>query len=141
MLAAAYLVIAMSMFSGTHDEALLAILLAVGGLGLGTQFASMIGHLTNAVSSERAPDISGVSTAFMQLAAAVAVAGFGTAYLGLASKPGAAQATDAFAVISLALAVTSLGAAVTAHLATRRRQIRSGPSSSVVHVRLSRTPQ
>jgi hypothetical protein len=41
---------------------LLVVLLAAGGLGLGIQFSGLIAHLTSAVPTEYAADISGVSS-------------------------------------------------------------------------------
>jgi hypothetical protein len=61
-LAAAYSAISVMLFSGHHVQALLIVLLCVGGLGLGIQFSALIKHLTTAVPAEYAADISGVST-------------------------------------------------------------------------------
>ena len=118
LLAAAYLAISASLFAEVGNDALLAMLLAIGGFGLGTQFSSLIGHLTNAVDSRHAPDISGTSTTLMQLGGAIGVAAFGAIYLSLATPPGPARASYAFAVTMLALAVTALAAAATAWRAT-----------------------
>jgi hypothetical protein len=116
LLAGAYVALSASLFGGHHAEALLVVLLGAGGLGLGIQFSAMIAHLTNAVSTRYAPDISGVTTTTMQIAGVIGVAAFGTTYLSLASDAGA---THAFAVVTAAFAVLSLLAALLAHGATR----------------------
>lgn len=118
LLTAAYGAIAALVFTGAPAAAALAVLLTIGGLGLGTGFAPLIGHLTNAVPTTAAPDISGVSTTTLQIGAAFGVAAFGTIYLTLAAGAGQGRANDAFATTSLALAGTSLVAAIAAHLST-----------------------
>ena len=80
LLAGAYVALSASLFAGRHAEALLVVLLAAGGLGLGTQFSALIVHLTNAVSEGYAHDISGVTTTTTTIAGAIAIAAFGTAY-------------------------------------------------------------
>lgn len=102
----------------TLSSSLLLVLLGLGGLGLGTGFNTLIGHLTNAVPSGYAPDISGASTT-LQIGGAIGVAAFGSVYLGLAPHAGAAGATDAFAITTVALAGTTLITAASAHLANR----------------------
>jgi MFS family permease len=129
ILAAAYLGIAASLFTGQPDDALSAVLLAMGGLGLGTGFATLIAHLTDTVPSRYAPDISGVSTTTLQIGGAIAVAAFGSIYLALASHPGSVQARHAFAVTTLVLGASALLAMTAAYLATRRRD-RGAVSSS-----------
>lgn len=62
-------------------EVVLLVLLGVGGFGLGTGFATLIGHLTNAVPERYAPDISGVATTALQIGGAIGVAAFGSLYL------------------------------------------------------------
>jgi hypothetical protein len=116
LLAGAYVTLSASLFGGRHPEALLVVLLGAGGLGLGIQFSALIAHLTNAVSPRYAPDISGVTTTTMQIAGAIGVAAFGTAYLNLASD---GAATHAFAVVTAAFAAIALLAALLAHGATR----------------------
>ena len=93
-------------------------LLACGGLGLGTQFATLMGHIMGAVPACFAPDISGVTSTTTQVGGALGVAGFGSLYLALAATPGSAHASHAFGLTSLALAVTAALAAVGAYLAT-----------------------
>ena len=121
LLAGAYLALSASLFAGRHPEALLVVLLAAGGLGLGTQFSALIVHLTNAVAEGYAHDISGVSTTTTTIAGAVAIAAFGTAYLSLAS---AGSPTRAFAIVTAGLAAVAALAALLAHGATRRAVVR-----------------
>jgi uncharacterized protein (TIGR03086 family) len=121
LMAAAYAAIAVTVRTGPPGYPLLALLLAAGGLGLGTGFATLIGHLTGAVPAGYAPDISGVTTTTLQVGGAIAVAAFGTIYLSLAHPVGAAPGGHAFAVTSLALAATALTAAAAAYLATHAR--------------------
>ena len=118
LLAAAYLAISIMLFAGHHVQALLVVLLGVGGLGLGIQFSALIRHLTTAAPAGYAADISGVSTTALQVGAATGVAAFGTLYLSLASRGGAGLATHAFAITTAAFAFVALLAAVTAALAT-----------------------
>jgi len=59
------------LFSGHHVQALLIVLLRVGGLGLGIQFSALIKHLTTAVPAEYPADISGISTTALQIGAAI----------------------------------------------------------------------
>jgi MFS family permease len=108
ILAAAYLAISATLLSGRHDEALMVGLLGLGGFGLGTAYAALLNHLTTAATPRYAADISGVFTTCLQIAGAVGVATFGTAYLGLIDRPGAAAATDAFGLVTAAFAATSL---------------------------------
>jgi len=114
LLAAAYLAISAALFGDRHGEALLVVVLAAGGLGLGIQFSALIAHLSNAVPPRYAPDISGVSTTLMQIGGTVGVAAFGTLYLGLAAD----GATHAFAVVTAAFAAAALLAAAAAYRST-----------------------
>jgi predicted MFS family arabinose efflux permease len=118
LLAAAYLAIGVALLTGHHGTLLLAALLACGGLGLGTQFATLMGHIMGAVPARFAPDISGVTSTTTQVGGALGVAGFGSLYLALAAAPGSAHASHAFGLTSLALAVAAALAAVGAYLAT-----------------------
>lgn len=77
LLSAAYVTIGVSLLAGSNNEALLVVLVGLGGLGLGTQFNSIVAHLTNNAPPRYAPDISDVSTTFMQIGGAMAVAAFG----------------------------------------------------------------
>ncbi len=123
LLAAAYLGISAALLEGQRIGLVLLVLLALGGLGLGTGFAALVGHLTNAVPPRNAPDISGVATTTLQIGGALGVAGFGSVYLTLFSAAGPAQASHAFALTSLALGGTALLAAVAAYLATHVRNV------------------
>jgi predicted MFS family arabinose efflux permease len=121
LLAGAYVALSASLFAGRHPEALLVGLLGAGGLGLGTQFSAMIAHLTSAVATRYAPDISGVTTTTMQVAGALGVAAFGTAYLSLTAD---GTATHAFAVVTAGFAAVAALAAIFAHRATQRAALR-----------------
>jgi MFS family permease len=114
LLAAAYVAISAALFGDRHGEALLLVVLAAGGLGLGIQFSALIAHLSNAVPPRYAPDISGVSSTLMQIGGTVGVAAFGTLYLGLAAD----GATHAFAVVTAAFAGAALLAAAAAYRST-----------------------
>src|SRR5450759_116063 len=107
------------LFTGHHVQALLIVLLGVGGLGLGIQFSALIRHLTTAVPAEYAADISGVSTTALQIGAGIGVAAFGTLYLSLNSRAGVGAATHAFAITTATFAVVALLATATAALTTR----------------------
>jgi len=128
LLTAAYTAISATLFAGCHEELLLIVLLAIGGLGLGIQFSALIAHLTNAVHADHAAEISGVSTTATQIGGAIGVAAIGTLYLSQ-SQAGAAHATHAFAVTALALAAVAMLATAIAHQATRLdRRERQGRS-------------
>jgi MFS family permease len=118
LLTGAYATTSAALFAGAHGELLLIALFAAGGLGLGTQFGALVGHLTSAVPADYAPDISGISTTMMQVGGAVGVAAFGTLYLGL-GHTGMEAATHAFAVVTAAFAGVGLLATATAYWATR----------------------
>jgi MFS family permease len=118
VLAAAYVAITALLLSEPRAEAPLIVALGVGGLGLGIEFSSMLSHLTGAVSARHAPDISGVFTTVMQVAGAVGVAAFGSAYLSMA---GAGDAAHAFAVVTAGFAAVALLAAAMARRAVRAR--------------------
>jgi MFS family permease len=117
LLATAYAAISLTLFSGNRGEGPLLVLMGAGGLGLGIQFSSMIAHLTNAVPSRYAADISGVSTTTIQVGGALGVAAFGTLYMSL-THAGTAQVSHAFAVVTAAFAAVALLAAAAAHRAT-----------------------
>jgi hypothetical protein len=117
---AAYAAISAALFSGDNSELLMAVLLGIGGLGLGIQFSALIADLTTVVPADYAPDISGVSTTTLQIGGAVGVAAFGTLYLSLASSSAAANASHAFAATSAAFAAAALLAAATAYRTTCR---------------------
>jgi EmrB/QacA subfamily drug resistance transporter len=119
VLAAAYMAISAALFVGDHGEALMVVLLGVGGLGLGIQFSALIAHVTSAVDPEYAADISGVSTTTLQIGGAIGVAAFGTLYLSLTNHAGTGHTTHAFAVTTAALAAVALVATATAYRGTR----------------------
>jgi hypothetical protein len=77
----------------------------------------MIAHLTSAVATRYAPDISGVTTTTMQIAGALGIAAFGAAYLSLTAD---GTATHAFAVVTAGFAAVAALASALAHGATRR---------------------
>jgi MFS family permease len=116
LLAAAYVAISIALFGHRHGEALLLVLLAAGGLGLGLQFSALIAQVANAVPVRYAPDISGISTTLMQIGGTIGVAAFGTLYLGLVSGPG--DPTHAFALVTAVLAAAAVIAAAAAYRST-----------------------
>ncbi|MGH2941253.1 MAG: MFS transporter [Solirubrobacteraceae bacterium] len=115
ILAGAYMAISAALFTGRPSDLVLAVLLALGGFGLGTGFAMMIGYLASTVPKQYAPDISGVSTTGLQIGGAIGVAAFGSLYLSEAVG-GADTARHAFALTCLALGATALVAACAARL-------------------------
>jgi MFS family permease len=118
VLAAAYLAIGIDLFGGPQSEALLVLLLGVGGFGLGTTFSAMLDHLTTAATPRYAADISGVFTTCLQVAGTIGVAVFGTVYFSIDTNPGPPSARYAFAVIACASAMTVLASALLAYRAT-----------------------
>jgi MFS family permease len=117
-LAAAYAAISANMLAGERSEALLLVLLALGGLGLGTVFSSILVHLTTAATPRYAADISGVFTTTLQIAGTIGVAAFGTLYLSQATDTSAHTASHAFGVVTMAFTLLALLAAATAYRAT-----------------------
>jgi hypothetical protein len=118
LLTAAYSAISLMLFAGSHGEGLLIGLLAAGGLGLGINFSALIAHLTTAVPSGYAPDVSGVSSTTAAIGGTLGVAAFGTLYLSL-SHAGTADATHSFAIITATFAIAALTAAAAARRATQ----------------------
>ena len=116
LLAAAYFAISAALFGDRHGEALLLVVLAAGGLGLGIGFNTQIVHLTGSVEAEYAPDISGTSTTLTQIGGAAGVAAFAGAYLSLAPH---GHGDRAFAITCLAMAVGAGVAVVAARRALR----------------------
>lgn len=124
LLAAGYAALSGVLFAGERGGAPLALLFAVGGLGLGINFAALTGRMTGAVSVRHAPDVSGVSSTLMSIGGSIGVAALGTLYLSLArtgtpAGSGAASAAHAFAVTTAALAGLGVLAALAAYRATR----------------------
>jgi MFS family permease len=139
LLAASYLALGITQLTGHRGNLLLVALLAVGGLGLGTQFTTLINHMMGAVPARYAPDISGVTSTTTQVGGAVGVAAFGGLYLTLAGQPGPGQASHSFALTTLAFAAMAMVAAVTAFLATRTAQD-TGPAAAPALPALARRP-
>jgi MFS family permease len=121
ILAAGFLAIAAGSTPGAGGDALLMILLAVGGLGYGAAFSGTLSHLTSTVTDRYAADVSGLFNTTLQVGGAIGVAVFGTVYLDLAPQPGPTPAIPAFGVTTLAMAATALLAGVLAQLAVRER--------------------
>jgi len=124
LLAAAYLVISVTLFTDGYAQGLLIVLLGFGGFGLGLQFSALIGHLTTTVPTDYAPDISGVASTTAQIGGALGVAALGSLYLSLATSPGPAYATHAFAITTAVLGALALIASLSARRATRRERPR-----------------
>jgi MFS family permease len=118
VMTAAYVAIGALLLARPWPEAPMIVALGAGGLGLGIQFSSMLAHLTASVTPRHAPDISGVFTTVMQVAGAIGVAAFGSAYLSMAT---AGNAAHAFAVVTAGFALVALLAAAMAHRAVRAR--------------------
>src|SRR5262249_11168640 len=116
LLASGYAAISVTLFFGYHNEGLLTVLLAVGGLGLGVNFSAIIAHLSAAVPRGYAPDISGVSSTTAAIGGTLGVAAFATLYLAL-GPAGAGAATRAFAIVTAALTAAALVAALAARRA------------------------
>jgi MFS family permease len=135
LLAAAYAAISGMLFAGQRGDAPLAMLFAVGGLGLGINFAATTGRMTGAVSARHAPDISGVSATLTSLGGSVGVAALGSLYLSLARTGSRAashaSAAHAFGITTAALSVLGMLAAVAAYRA-------SGPELAAVNGGLGR---
>jgi MFS family permease len=120
LLAASYAAIGISLVAGVSTGPLLVTLLGVGGLSLGLQFTALVAHVTNAVESRDAADMSGLLNTVFRLATVLGVAAFGTLYLGFAPTPGRGVALHAFTVVTFAFAATSLLATVAASLSIHR---------------------
>jgi MFS family permease len=119
LMAVAYTALSLILIAGRPPEAALLVPLAIGGLGLGTVFSSLLVHVTAAATPRYAADISGVFTTTMQIAGAIGLAGFGALYLSQAPSGGADGAGDAFALVTAAFALVALVAGAAAHRATR----------------------
>ncbi|GLF97760.1 MFS transporter [Streptomyces yaizuensis] len=119
LLAVSYIAVALTVWSGPGDGPLLLAALALGGLGLGLSSNALIGHMTEAVDSRWATDLSGVITTNGQLAGAAGVAAFGSLYASWAPAGDRAGAVDAFAGTAALFAVLALLGACAALSATR----------------------
>lgn len=146
ILTGAYLALGAQLVAGIHHDVLLFTTLGVGGFGLGTVASSIIAHLTRSVPPRFAADLSGSMSTILQIAAAGGVAVAGTAYLALSEAGQLRPSMAAFAVICTALAVATLLAALTAHLATQRAPATDGtqgamtPAADKDDVRLAASP-
>ena len=118
VLALAYAGISVLLLTAGHRETALAVIMGVGGFGLGIQFNTLIAHLTTRAPTGYAADISGVSTTVGQIGGALGVAGFGTLYFGLATGAGARTAIHAFAATTAAYAAIATLSTFTAWRAT-----------------------
>ena len=119
LLAAGYVGLAATLYTGDTSGIALMTLLGVAGLGLGATFAGMLSQLTGAVTSAHAADISGLVNTTTRLGGVIGTAAAGTAYLALVHRPG--QAVHGFALLCTVLAVTAGAAAAMAALSIRRR--------------------
>jgi MFS family permease len=133
LLAGSYTAISAALFNGDHAELLLVVLLAAGGLGLGIQFSGLIAHLTSAVPTEYAADISGVSSTTVTIGGSIGIAALGTVYLTLASHAGAAHATHAFAITTSVFATVAFLASIAAHRATHTKTPRAANTRRPAH--------
>jgi MFS family permease len=116
LLAAAFTGIA----AGAQGPALLAPLFCLGGLGLGTQFATVAGTMTAAVPARYAPDVSGVFSTVIQIGGAIAVAGVGALYLSVSAR---SHPAHAFAISALCLLALTVPAIIGCFLASRPRPV------------------
>jgi MFS family permease len=130
LLAMAYFAISTVMFIGRPGDALFAALLAVGGLGLGTGFATLIRHLSSSVPSRYSSDISGVITTILQIGGAIGIAAVGGIYLTLAAPAGPTTSRHSFAVTALILGTIVLLAALVAYWSTHARASENTDPSS-----------
>jgi predicted MFS family arabinose efflux permease len=124
LLAAAFASIATVVLAGQPGGALLMLLLGAGGLGLGLGFGELLRHITAAVPPRLASDVSGLVTTSSQLAGALGVATFGTAYLALVPGAGRQDAVHGFASVCLLFASCAALAALAAGR-TRRSAARA----------------
>ena len=124
LLGAVFLAIAAEGHFSVPQGAPLVALLGLGGLGMGTGFSSLIGHLTATVRLDVAPDLSGVVSTNSELASALGVAVFGTLYLALAQDHHPTIAIDAFAPVAASLGGVALLAAAAAWRSVRNGRVR-----------------
>jgi hypothetical protein len=121
LLAAGFAAIGVSLLRRDTNGALLMTLLGVSGLGLGTGFTGMLGHLTSSVTARQAADVSGLFNTATRAGGVVGTAAFGSLYLALvpAGAHSPATATHGFALLNLALAGAAMAAAIMAGIAVR----------------------
>jgi hypothetical protein len=120
LLGAAYAVLAIGLLVGDTGDIGLVLLLTAGGLGLGIQFSAMVAHLTNAVPTEYAADISGVTTTTLQIGGGLGIALFATLYFAMGPQ-GGVQSSHAFAITVFAMAIVAVVAAISGYASTRNR--------------------
>jgi MFS family permease len=101
---------AASATDGAGSTPVLAVLLAVGGLGWGAAFSGTLAQLTDVVADEHAADVSGLFQTTLRIGGVVGVAVFGSLYLQLVG-PSPAACSEAFVVTASVLAVVALLAA------------------------------
>ncbi|HUA31184.1 MAG TPA: MFS transporter [Streptosporangiaceae bacterium] len=132
ILGLAYALLAADMLTGTRPVGTLLVLLALGGLGLGTSFSAMLVHLAQAATPRYAADISGVFTTSLQIAGALGVAALGTLYLSRITSPGASTSSHAFGIVCAAGALVAWLAALAAHRATQTQPSAAGTPAPAV---------
>lgn len=127
LLAGAYASLALA---GRPHGLVLVIALGFGGLGLGCGFSAALVHLSGAVPTRFAADLSGVVSTTSQVSAVTGVTAFGTCYFAfLGSRGNAAAAAHAFAGTTGLMAATALVAAGLGGLAIHSRARRRSPSA------------
>jgi MFS family permease len=118
LLAVAFLTLTFEALLGIPRGAPLVLTLALGGLGMGVGFSSLIGTLTARVRRELAPDLSGAVSTNSEVFSAIGVATFGTLYLALARTNDVTGAVYALRLVTTALGASALLAAAAARRAT-----------------------
>lgn len=131
MLALAYTALGASLALAPVADALLVVLLALGGLGLGLNFSALIVHLTNVTPVAQATDISGLITTTAPVGGAVGVATLGSFYLAWTGS----NASQAFAWTCFLMAAVAAGAALLALASTREAQVPAESSLATPRVR------
>jgi MFS family permease len=103
---------------GATEGALLAVLLGIGGLGMGVGFTALVARLSDAVPAGNEADLSGGITTTSELAGVFGVAIFGTVYLSLADIT-----VRAIAVVAIGFAVAALLSAAAAYRMAARARV------------------
>lgn len=119
VLAASYTAIAATVFAGHSGAGVLFGLLAFGGLGLGLGVTASIRQMMAAIAAQQACDMSGLILTTAQMAGALGVAVFGTAYFSLVEPSGPAVAMHGFAIVVAGFSLTALLAAAAAYRSGR----------------------